>query len=219
MIQVIVDIETEPLPAEQLEAFMPEIKASGVLKDPVKIAADIEDKKQKFYDQAALSALTASVCAIGVWEVGKKAPALYHTAQGKTEADLITVFSNLTISSLEHGRPEIEVITFNGHSFDVPFLCRRGLKYGRNMFPNFFNQDGSLDRSAPLVDLAAIWDCRRKDYISLNDMSMFLGTGSKPKSKELFWQMLKRDVAEAESYLTRDLELTLLNAQRMGLLR
>ena len=193
---------------------MPEIKAAGNLKDPVKIAADIEDKKAKFYDQAALNPLTAKVCAVGVWEVGKASPVLHHS---KDEKDLITVFSNLCVGNVS-GVPEIEIITFNGISFDIPFLCRRALKYGKNLFPWFFGIDGSLSRNAPLIDLAAIWDCRRKDYVSLNELSIHLGNGTKTKSKELFWQTLKRDVKEAEAYLTHDLSLTYENAKSMGLI-
>ena len=52
--KIIFDIETGPAPLEQLTAIMPEFEASGTLKDPVKIEADIAKKRAAWLDKAAL---------------------------------------------------------------------------------------------------------------------------------------------------------------------
>ena len=44
------DIETGPLTAAEMETRTPEFKADKRLKDEAKIKADIEDKKNKFFD-------------------------------------------------------------------------------------------------------------------------------------------------------------------------
>ena len=60
------DIETCALPEQDLLGMMPEFEAQGNLKDPVKIAANIEQKRADWFDKAALNAETGRVLAIGV---------------------------------------------------------------------------------------------------------------------------------------------------------
>ncbi len=203
---VILDIETRPLQADRLNQFKPEFKADARLKDPVKVAEDLASKEAQFVQKAALSAFTGEVCAIGLWDTNKAEPELHC---GKTEAELIEVFSKV----VEEGK---RLVTFNGLGFDLPFLARRGLLYGKNFFREFYRPDGSLDGSHKIVDLAAIWDCRQRSYPSLHELSLHLGVGSKPKGEELYYQTWERDQEEAKTYLRNDLRLTLECARRFG---
>lgn len=213
----VIDIETEPLEKEELAPFVPEFKADSRLKDPVKIAEDLKSKEVNFYEKSTLSALTSKVCALGICEIGKEEPELYC---GMAEEKLINIFSDLlTFSTAANGASgrAYEIITFNGNNFDIPFLCRRGLKYGNNMFTKFFRTDGGIGYDSGLVDLAVMWDCRRKDYTSLKELALHLGVGDKPKDDKLFYQKYAENPEAAKDYLKNDLILTKKIAEKWGL--
>lgn len=212
----IVDIETAPLRDEEISKFAPEFKADSRLKDPVKIAEDIKSKQEKFKTNAALSPLTASICAIGIWDTSKPEPDIYYNVP---EIDIINAFTKLLD---EKSLTRTRIVTFNGMNFDIPFICRRALLWGMDLFPTFYRIDGGfrlLDKAPIFLDLAAIWDCRRKDYISLNDMAIYFGVGKKTNEGELFYQMLARDKKVAEAYLKNDLDMTKKIAEKWGLIK
>ena len=52
------DIETGPLAEQELNERMPVFSAKANLKDPVKIEADIAEKRKKFEEGATLNAYT-----------------------------------------------------------------------------------------------------------------------------------------------------------------
>lgn len=201
---IVLDIETRPIAAEKLAQFKPEFKADARLKDPVKVAEDLAGKEAQFVQKAALSAFTGEICAMGLWNTVEKEPELLC---GVSEKDIIARFSELV-------RNGNRFITFNGNAFDLPFLCRRGLLYGHNLFFQLFRTDGALAYNNNIVDLAAIWDCRQRGYPSLHELSLHLGVGSKPKGEELYYQTWERDPEEAKAYLRNDLQLTLECAKR-----
>lgn len=60
------DIETGPLPVEQLEDMMPQFFAPSNWKDEEKIQAKIEEQQTKWFEKAALDARTGQVLAIGI---------------------------------------------------------------------------------------------------------------------------------------------------------
>jgi hypothetical protein len=214
----IIDIETAPLADAALQVFLPEFKADSRLKDPIKIAEDIKAKEASFYEKATLSPLTSEVCALGVWEVGKDEPELYC---GTPEEKLINIFSDLLVYSDDSTAVrQYDIITFNGNNFDIPFLCRRALKYGKNLFSKFFRTDGGLAYDSGLLDLAAMWDCRRRDFTSLRELALHLGVGDKDKKGgELYYQTYSRDPEAAKRYLHNDLLLTKSVAQKWGIIQ
>jgi len=212
----IIDIETAPLPPGEIEAFQPEFKADTRLKDPIKIAEDIKNKKEKFIANAALNPLTSYICALGIWEISQNQPELYISTN---EKNIIEAFLELI---KEENLTRTRLVTFNGMNFDIPFLCRRGLLYGYDMFPTFYRMDGGfkiLDKAPIFIDLAAIWDCRRKDYISLNDLAIYMKVGKKNKNEDLFYQLLEKNKDIAKEYLINDLRLTKAIAEKWGLIK
>ena len=212
----IIDIETAPLPPKLIEAFQPEFKADTRLKDPIKIAEDIKNKKEKFIANAALNPLTSYICALGIWETSQKQPELYISTN---EKNIIEAFLELI---KEENLTRTRLVTFNGMNFDIPFLCRRGLLYGYDIFPTFYRIDGGfkiLDKAPIFIDLAAIWDCRRKDYISLNDLAVYMQVGKKNKNEDLFYQLLEKNKDIAKDYLINDLKLTKDIAEKWGLIK
>jgi hypothetical protein len=92
------------------------------------------------------------------------------------------------------------------------------LKYGKNLFTKFFRTDGGFAYDAGSIDLAAMWDCRRKDYTSLKELALHLGVGDKDKSEELFYQTYERDPEAAKAYLRNDLLLTKKIAEKWQLI-
>jgi hypothetical protein len=211
----ILDIETAPLAQNEILRFAPEFKADSRLKDPAKIAEDLKTKQEKFISNAALNPLVSKVCAVGLLDVQapENTPTDAVIAYGDDEQALL-----LKVAKLVEEKP-LRLITFNGIAFDLPFICRRGLLYGLNLFPYFFRPDGGAKIGDGVhVDIAAVWDCRRKDYISLRELSRFLGVGDKQSDGPLFHEMLKTDTRAAEAYLMNDLHLTKAVAKKMGLL-
>jgi len=64
------DIETGAAP--DAEKFKPEFEAPGNIKDPVKIAAAIQDKENEWRDRLALSAITGQVLFCGFHDDGSR---------------------------------------------------------------------------------------------------------------------------------------------------
>ena len=212
---ILFDIETKPYPEEKIAEELADIQAASNLKDPIKIAEDIRKKREKFVEDSALHAMRAEICAIGYRR--------YRVGYGKTERveDMLVVEDE---EALIKKLPSIfsntveKTISFNGHNFDIPFICRRALKYGINLFPYFFNDLGRVS-AGKHIDLAQIWDCSKKDYISLRRIAKHLAIGEKPETSVLFYQLLevgKRE--EALEYLKNDLDLTEKFAQKLGYL-
>ena len=64
---LIMDIETIADPS--VIPFLPPVEAKGGLKDPVKIAADIEEKKQKQIETLGLDKTTCLICCVTTLDV------------------------------------------------------------------------------------------------------------------------------------------------------
>lgn len=134
------DIET----AKDPYANFPEPKVSlGNLKDPAKIAAKIEETKESLLAKAALDPHLARVvmvatatphqqpdrCTVNAITIGN--PEHYLTATkdnlDRDEAFLINTTWQLILQPVQTDQ---RFATFNGKSFDLPFLLRRSLILG-----------------------------------------------------------------------------------------
>ena len=69
---LIMDIETIADPS--VIPFLPPVEAKGGLKDPVKIAADIEEKKQKQIETLGLDKTTCLICCVTTLDVDEGEP-------------------------------------------------------------------------------------------------------------------------------------------------
>lgn len=204
---IIVDIETAPLDRPMLDLLAPEFKPAANLKDPEKIRASIEEKRQAYYDNAALSPVTGRVLTIG-YEIGGQ---FGHAAQFDDEATMIDKFWELVRNNATY-----RFIGFNIAHFDLPFLIRRSLKHGISFPPVFVNNRYLHNQ---FVDLLEIWQCGdRGELISLDRLSRFLGVGEKTGSGADFARLWKEDRPQAIEYLRRDIALTRACAERMGVI-
>lgn len=117
------DIETEPLPEAQLRAICPpfdpsEVKCGnlGPDKAAAKIAEAEENHFANFSEGAALSPVTGSVAVIGLLKTGDEPWFIDCTLDEKFG---IARFWEIASENAA------ELVGFNTHGFDIPFLIRR----------------------------------------------------------------------------------------------
>jgi hypothetical protein len=208
------DIETVPLPDEELRAAMPEeseIKL-GNLKDPAKIEAKREEHRNRFLEHAALSPLTGRIAAIGVLGPYRSDEETDCRLDFSAEEKLIHAFFNYF--TLDPNQRSLW-IGFNITNFDLPFLLRRAWKLG-------ITPPAGLLRGRYLsnwfIDLAEIWrgSEQRPEPISLDRLGRYLGVGGKEGTGAGFATLLYSDQGAAQRYLSGDLHLTWRIAERLG---
>ena len=107
----------------------PEPEEEAPKKKKKKAAKKIAEKKGKA-DKPGLSFLTGKIACICVKPLGKPAQAFAD----EDEEAILGAFHEYLI---EH-RP-ISLVTYNGRSFDVPFLQMRGLLHGYDLSPHLPN--------------------------------------------------------------------------------
>lgn len=219
--KIIYDIETAALPAEQLAGMMPEFEPSAVLKDPVKIAADIEKKKAAWLDKAALRATTGRVVALG-WQCidgAEREPVGFLDGD---EEEIVRIFWEMTTAHPTKGMETVDhpMIGFYSNHFDLPFLIQRsrilGVKIPHSVITNY---RGRWNLNERFVDLHDAWACGNRDCgDSLNAVARALGLPEKLGSGADFSELIKTDRAAAVAYLRRDIEITAAIAERLGVL-
>jgi len=207
------DIETGPLPESELAALVPpfdpaEVKI-GNIKDPEKIAAKIAEAetnhRRDFFEKAALDPLTGRVVAIGILpsaECGMQSSE-FRVVAADDEAQMLREFWEMTRG--EMGRIN-QMVGFNTHLFDLPFLIRRSWKH-RVHVP--FGIRRGRYWSDEMVDLRDAWQLGdRQARGSLDAIAKHLGIGGKNGSGADFARLWQSDRTKAVEYLRNDLELT-----------
>jgi len=193
------DIETGPQDLEKLQRQMPEFEAAANLKDPEKIKASIEAKRQKWIQDAALSAESGLILAIGY-----KFPGQSPIIDIMDEASMLVIFWQRFERAAIEGYP---IVGHNFFGFDWPFIIRRSWALGVDI-PQSARDVGRYKRS-PIYDTCLAWDVMgARDYISLDRFAKFLGVGEKNGSGADFAKLLASDPAKAREYLGNDLILT-----------
>lgn len=197
----IFDIETSALPLDVLETRMPVFEAAANLRDPDKVAASIEVKRQEWLDGAALSPLTGQILVIGLLSDGKTD---FLEGDEKTllagfweRADaILSVYGNL--------------IGFNCVAFDLPFLVKRSYVHGVHV-PRIIGgwNKRYWNWNADILDLRLLWQMGdRQAHGSLDVISRFLGLAGKTGSGKDFAKLYAEDREKALEYLARDVALT-----------
>jgi len=210
------DIETGPLPENELAALMPpfdpaEVK-TGNIKDPEKIAAKIAEAeanhKRDFIEKAALDPMSGRVVAIGLlYQDSGEFCVIGHD----DEKQILFDFWHLCRSELaQSGR----LAGFNIFQFDLPFLIRRswkhrvpvplGLRRGR-----YWNDE--------LLDLREAWQLGdRMAKGSLDSIAKHLSVGEKNGDGADFAKLWTSDRKQALAYLQNDVGLTARVAGALG---
>ena len=212
------DVETSTLPESELAALLPpfdptEVKV-GNLKDPAKIAEKIADAeashRRDFFEKAALDPLTGRILAIGLLDHGGGE---FRVISDDDEAAILREFWDVCRG--ENGYIN-EMIGFNTHAFDLPFLVRRSWKH-RVRVP------GGIRRGRywadEMVDLRECWQLGdRQARGSLDAVAKHLNVGAKNGDGRNFAALWQNDRAKALEYLRNDLQLTAKVAVALGVL-
>jgi len=198
MKSLILDIETGPGPLAKIEPLLPPIAAPSNWKDPAKIEAYLAEKRESLIADAALSAVTGRVLAVGLL---RDADPWFITDEN--EGDLL----GKTWRELDCRKAGESVVTFCGHRFDLPFLARRSWALGVPV-PVWFPRDGRFPRRA-FTDLAEVWACGdRSETISLDRLAKLVGLPGKTGDGADFARLFATDRKAALDYLANDLRLT-----------
>lgn len=220
---IIFDIETGPLPADELAKAIPPFDPASVklgnTKDPEKVAAKLAEAKAEYESEsvanAALDAITGRVLAVGYYHAREQEFDL-HVNDGTPagERKLLTAFW-AAVSFATGGSANL--VGHNIHGFDLPFLIQRSRLLGVAMpqlsellFRNRYWADC-------FVDTMQHWSCGKYNtYTSLDRLSKAFGLGGKNGSGADFAGLWENDRPTAEAYLKNDLELTYRVAMQLG---
>lgn len=184
----ILHIETAPLPLEELVKKAPEFKASAVLKDPVKIADDIEKKKKKYFDEARFYEATGYVCAYILWDVERGAS---DGAECDNPADekalLVELYDKFSAGV------GASVVTFGGSKYSLPYICRRAVQYGEMDFFHLFYDGWAGEPKKRHMDLAQKWACL-DDHLpdTIKEITSVIGINYTP-SETPYYQLSAED--------------------------
>jgi hypothetical protein len=204
---ILFDIETGPSPREQIADLCPDFEAPANYRDPDKVAAYIAEKREAWFADAALSALTGRVLAIGYMDLHDRQPAPAIFATGDEPADL-EAFWALTAGC--------EILGFNSNTFDLPFLIRRSWHH-RIPIPVDLHRGRYLPSRC--IDILDSWRCGvREDRTSLDKIARHLGVGRKTGHGADFARLYAEDRPAALDYLTQDIRLTHAVALALGLI-
>jgi len=204
---LILDIETLARPREELDKIMPEFEPPGNVKDPLKIAAAIGTKRDKWIADAALDATTGQIAIIGL--LTKDGTKMLR-ADKMNEAQMLTEFWRM------QALPDFNVIVgHNLRNFDMPFIIRRSFIHGIGLPLGILHKNRLTEK---FVDTMELWGAgERNAMISLDTLARALGVGQKTGSGSEFGAMWEADKDKAVEYCANDLELTRRVAERMGL--
>lgn len=195
------DIETEALPEQEIAHLMPEFQAPANYKDPEKIKANIEQQRQDWIKNAALSPITGRVLAIGVWPPLEDGVIIVANEDEKVILARFWRWVNVQIWAGH------KVVGWCCHQFDLPFLIKRSLRHSLEV-PKLRTGAAFQYWHDQMVDLAVRWQFGDKQSPhSLDTVAKFLGVGSKNGNGAEFGALWHSDRPKAEEYLTNDLRL------------
>jgi predicted PolB exonuclease-like 3'-5' exonuclease len=119
---ITLDIETAANP--EMKEHLPAVEASKTLKDPAKIEADIEKKKEAQVEKMALDPMFGRIVSFAAKSGEKKFIVVSHGMNDECETKVVqSLFKVL-------GKDGIRLVTFNGNGFDMPYIYKRAIILG-----------------------------------------------------------------------------------------
>jgi len=194
--------------------------------DKTAVAENIDTARaeawQTFRDRAALSPLTGRILAIGTWHPATADGYVDFTQDGVdavSEKVLVENFLSLADAVLSDGG---SLVGHNIIGFDLPFLLRRGLKYGITP-PKTITNALAQYRPTNLIDTMREWQFgnRYEGFVKLDQLAAFFGTRRKTGDgadfhKKFFGTPEERQ--EALAYCRNDVLMTAEIAVKMRLI-
>ncbi len=125
MPSIVLDLETAPI--DDVQTYIEPPSAPANYKDPDKIAAYVAEKTVELADRAALKPYLARIVCIGWLTQGSTEP-IVKVCKDEHEEKVALV------SLVQHIKTHnCDVITFNGHRFDLPVIMIRAMLLGISM--------------------------------------------------------------------------------------
>jgi len=203
------DIETIPNPATF--DMLPDPTAKANLKDPAKIAADIEAKRQKLRDDAALDPLTGRVCAIAyVGMIDGKEAEHVDVIAAPTDDDERTIIQGCMMTL---GKPDARIVTWNGIGFDMPYIYKRAMVLDINPADfdapplSAWTKRYNTDRHYDLMQIWGAW----RDFVKLDTVAILvMGENKIEIDFKLFLEFIETAEGRAKlgEYCLQDTRLT-----------
>ena len=204
--EIVFDIETMRNASMIDRLPLIEVKA-GNLKDPAKIAEKQEAAKNEQIEKMALSPLYGRICAwCAVDDEGTSFCECISADTNDEEFELIAkAFECLSVYD--------RIITYNGNSFDLPFLYRRAALLGVD--PRFVGMPPLAEmtskyRNEHHADLMQIW-CGHGGYEKLDNIARALVNDSKIEIDfREFPEMIETEAGRKKllDYCLQDVKLT-----------
>lgn len=242
MSAIIFDIETGPLDesivlnmavpfAEPVQPgeFDPAAVKVGNLKDQAKIDAKILEAKQRHESAVSDFELTRTN-AYAAWKASAIGSAALHPATGMVvaigykkpgsccmmdfgdEPELLNQWWRIFKAALAS---HTNLVGHNILDFDLPFLVRRSWILGIEVPKQVRDYRGYWNQL--FVDTGKLWQCgTRGERFSLDFVDRAFGGTGKDVTGKNFHELLKNDAEAAKAYLSKDLDLTLSVAEKMG---
>jgi len=180
--------------------LLPPVEPRGNLKDPVKIEADIQQKKEKQIADLALDPWTSLICATG-WCDGKESGVIMLEDEEK-ESDLINKTWDL-LAQYNH------YVTFNGVAFDVPMLNKHSLVNRIRCGIKINTKRYTIGNHTDLRMILGDWDKTAKGKLGFF-LRLFFGTDKKEgidgKLVQSYWDAGEHD--DIAEYCKDDAEKT-----------
>jgi DNA polymerase elongation subunit (family B) len=120
----VIALDLESIADPAMFKILPEVKPKGTLKDPVKIAADIAQKRAAQISGMGLSPMTNMICCAGWYDSdGESGAVMLKEATDKAEKNLLIEFWDI-LGGYDH------FVTFNGRAFDIRCMLLHGVSHG-----------------------------------------------------------------------------------------
>lgn len=209
----ILDIETVAADEKRLLALAPNFEAPGNIKDPIKIAANIEEQKRKFIERAALSWRTCEIVLIGLIDDGVYVP--IYTSE-PNEKWIIENFFKGVSQWIKEGRK------FGGHNvkgFDLPLIVNRARVLGIPLpdgLLSYYNGRPSWSELVYDTMEELSFGPYNMDGNGVDDVAKAFGLPTKSGTGAQFPSLWKSDREAAIQYNKTDCEIEKLIAMKLG---
>lgn len=176
--------------------LLPPIEADSRLKDAIKIEEDIKKKQDKQIEQMALNGLYGKIACIGYYND------IVQEVDLSDEKSMIERF----LQNLKNA-PDV-IVTWNGNDFDLPFVFKRGIKYGLCKLTDL--QFYIAKTNPKCIDLMRLWAGYGK-YEKLDNVAkVLLGEGKDEFNVKEIPELIKTISGQEliKRYCLKDCELT-----------
>jgi hypothetical protein len=182
------------------------------LQDRIKAHSKEQDQKEEEYldklrDKATLKSHLSEIVAIAYANdlAGNEAGFCEIIEEGKiSEKDLLAQFWERSLFCRSRGG---SMVGFCSHTFDLQFIVQRSVVHGLTI-PMVVFERGRFPVKM-FRDVYQMWDCGRREPITLHALSQALGhSGKVDLSGSMFWQVLETNEQLARTYASQDAALT-----------